>query len=243
MAFCPVLTAGNGSYIELIKFFQDLTGDKEVLISTAPPVLVCDPSSLTHAAYGDDLSKLTLEVLRALWAPGTFSTLVRAKQMLDMFIVEMSRSQASDISGSFCTQGDIRALTMDLYGNLLSCQNFKADDSRPDGSRHGYGHIRDIISHGLISKPAAATWDNRPDKACANCPVLFWCRGGCPFAEEPWRTEECKIKFAHRLGILAYALFIISGYLLERVEGDFKYNGYKMLNLRQGEAYAQSCIR
>jgi radical SAM protein with 4Fe4S-binding SPASM domain len=122
---------------------------------------------------------------------------------------------------------------VDLNGNILTCQNFHANDNTPLGNKHSYGYIADLlVNKGYPAPPPFLTWYNRSDCDCDDCPVIFWCRGGCPYNDPAWHEAECRSKYAYHLAVLAYCLFRIYGCLLTHIEGDFKFKDTKQLNLQ-----------
>jgi uncharacterized protein len=227
--FSCVMTDANNSYQALLQHLQEMTGDEQVQILEARPLVPHFEQGLAHMPDKEDLQKHTVDLLSCLLAGWGRNYRVFADKVRS-FMVHLSGNLPMDAGP--CFSDKFSTLITDLEGNMLSCQNFLARDITPLGDSHGYGRIRDLLDVNLFPAPARfLSWHNRQDCNCKNCPVLHFCRGGCPYNDPAWHEAECRSKYAHFLALLAYSLFEISGCLLTHIEGDFKFRDTNELNL------------
>jgi radical SAM protein with 4Fe4S-binding SPASM domain len=109
--------------------------------------------------------------------------------------------------------------SVDLMGNILSCQNEDVNTTTEGGESHLRGTVFDW---GNLTSPSVGTWQTREE--CKKCPVLLFCQNKCPNMPERLHPYACKQYFAHYVALLTVALHKITGALLTRIEGDFLYN-------------------
>lgn len=112
-----------------------------------------------------------------------------------------------------CPATNENIYTVDLNGDLFTCQSFTTKESD-----HCYGNIYKDSS---TFKPVAPkTYKNRIE--CVNCPVLYFCRGGCPHYDGPYREYNCKAYFCKWLPFLSLAITILTnGLLVNSIEGNY----------------------
>ena len=112
-----------------------------------------------------------------------------------------------------CPATNKNIYTVDLSGDLFTCQSFTTKESK-----HCYGNIYNDPS---TFKPIAPiTYKNRIE--CVNCPVLYFCRGGCPHYNGQYREYNCKAYFCKWLPFLSLAVTILTnGFLVNSIEGNY----------------------
>ena len=100
-------------------------------------------------------------------------------------------------------------IAVDLLGNVMTCQNTGGI------GKHRLGHVRSLDK---VELTTATHWSLKQE--CQSCPVLQLCKGSCMYLEGEQWAASCNSEFALNKGILAGALFFITGMMLERIEGE-----------------------
>lgn len=108
------------------------------------------------------------------------------------------------------------SLVCDLYGNIIPCQNYTVQ-SVVRGMSAKMGHISDMDN---IIHPKYIKLNQKQTK-CMTCPVVPMCMGGCPLNEHSYLSDECKSNFVFYMGMLAYVIYLMTGMLVESVDGEF----------------------
>lgn len=124
-----------------------------------------------------------------------------------------------DPTKSRCFATSKNILVLDVDGNVLPCQSYTATHVTPDGDSVVYGNISDMSK---LTYPKIQTALTR-SKDCLKCPIVAQCAGGCPFsAEHPeYHETECGIKFHHYMGLLTYAIYVLTDKIMTKCYGDF----------------------
>jgi sulfatase maturation enzyme AslB (radical SAM superfamily) len=55
---------------------------------------------------------------------------------------------------------------------------------------------------------------------CENCPVIFFCRGGCPL-NVAFKEDECRVKFNFYIQVLQFAVYKLTGSIPTHIDGEF----------------------
>lgn len=102
---------------------------------------------------------------------------------------------------------------------LLACQNISLEFAN---SKNGGGlHISDLVDgdHDILSIKG---WQGRNE--CENCPVLFFCRGGCHQTPDNLRQAMCDCSYSDYIPIWAYTLELLTGFLPYYIDSDLPDN-------------------
>lgn len=103
---------------------------------------------------------------------------------------------------SHCISSDDQVLSVDIWGNVLSCQNRPADGFR-------IGTLKDFDS---IRNAMFTHWTLREN--CKRCPVLPSCKGGCPDLSNMGFDRCCTNEFAYNAAIFRLAWWYLTGTIL-----------------------------
>jgi uncharacterized protein len=229
--FSCVMTSANSPAQTLLQHLQNMTQDQNVQIGEARPLTPYSSRGAASMARPGNLKKHTAEVLSCLLQDGE-KNFEGWRSHICEFMMQLSGWDPL-LGASVCHSDKFSTLTVDLHGHILTCQNFEAKQLTPRGQPHAYAHLRDLLdSTHFPEPPQAVRWNNRGDASCHNCPVLTFCRGGCPYNEPAWHEAECRSVYAHYMAFLAYSVYKITGCLLTNIEGDFKFGQTQQLNLQ-----------
>lgn len=127
------------------------------------------------------------------------------------FIDSLKRRRPSSSLGQKCGMDRPDQLSVDLRGNVTTCQNVGA------GGKHGIGHVSDMAA---VRLDTSLHWSKRPN--CGSCPVLQLCSGACMYNEGEDFNQSCENEFQFNSAIMAGALYWATGKLMVEIEGDIK---------------------
>ena len=106
-------------------------------------------------------------------------------------------------------------LTVDLMGNVLTCQNTSAASRAPNGEPHGAGTIENLYA---IEINTSVHFMNRDH--CSGCPVVQSCRGGCMFLTGDLFDASCDNTFTDHVAYFAAAVEALTGYVPIYIEDE-----------------------
>ncbi|MEJ8474446.1 radical SAM/SPASM domain-containing protein [Roseibium algae] len=123
----------------------------------------------------------------------------------------LSNRRPSSALGQRCGMDREENIAVDLLGNVTTCQNTASR------GKHRLGHM---MSLDKVKLDTSWHWAGRDE--CGSCPVLQQCAGGCMYLEKNsgnW-AASCNTEFHFRTGVLAGALYHLTGGVLEHIGGD-----------------------
>ena len=138
-------------------------------------------------------------------------------QKLAMFNNSIKDRKPSSSLTQKCGMDDPSIVSIDLNGNVTTCQNVSASSTNPAGIDHKMGSMEDMAN---LPIKAGTHWSDRPE--CVGCPVLQLCQGACLFlspGSEEWGIT-CENAYSDNVVWLALSLFDLTGNYLCRIEGD-----------------------
>lgn len=110
--------------------------------------------------------------------------------------------------GQKCGMDREDVLSIDLRGNVITCQNVSAAETAGNGESHLGGHITNMDA---VEIKTATHWRNRKD--CSSCPVVQVCQGSCMYLQgENWETS-CDNSYSDCVALWALAFEKITGYV------------------------------
>lgn len=214
--FClnPVFSKENYSHKKVNEYFYDIF-HKYIRLGELSPVQVVGDKIYDQRIPEDQLlvyAKETYQYLLDALSNGTNSGYQQTLEGVCKFIYNVF----SDYFVAYdhgCPATNENIYTVDLNGDLFTCQSFTTKESD-----HCYGNVYNDTS---TFKPIApTTYKNRIE--CVNCPVLYFCRGGCPHYNGQYREYNCRAYFCKWLPFLSLAITILTnGLLVNSIEGNY----------------------
>ena len=106
-------------------------------------------------------------------------------------------------------------MSIDLRGNVITCQNVSAVETSMNGESHFGGTIMDMDN---VSIKTATHWQNRA--GCASCPTLHICKGSCMFLAGDFWEVSCNNAYSDTVPYLALAIEKITGCIPVLIKGE-----------------------
>ncbi|WKZ86358.1 radical SAM protein [Ralstonia pickettii] len=211
MSFNCVLTTNNMSLDAVRKFVAARLGVDPMLVPIQTEEFLGaydDGGASLSVANDDDMIRVTHTVFgEAALGQSVLVPIVRKK--LTGFTNTIASSKPSRAVGQKCGVDRPDSLSVDLKGNVLTCQNTAAE------TKHGLGSI-DALDK--VRFTTGWHWSER--EGCSTCPVLHLCGGSCLFLEGDMFAKSCDNSFAYNLGLFAAALYAVTqGMVLQEIRG------------------------
>lgn len=122
------------------------------------------------------------------------------------FIDAIKKGVRSDTLGQKCGMDKKENLSIDLNGNVLTCQNVSTVSVNPSGISHHLGTVDNLKD---IEVKTGTHWSDREE--CPNCPVLHICKGACFFLAGPLWETTCNNAFSDNLPIFVATIEVLTG--------------------------------
>lgn len=194
--FNAVITTANMHIKKLMDFFTDKIG-YTVTVNLEGAVNAYDGAqnvSFNQAQH----SRMSREVHDRIM-DGTALDVPQLRKSMDMFFSSLQYGYTQRSSGQKCNMDAEDFITVDLAGNVLTCQNTGAKDHKI-GSIHDFSNIRlDTAIH------FSHRW------YCHGCPVLHLCYGSCMYLTGQEFDISCDNSYWFNLAIMFAAIEIVTG--------------------------------
>lgn len=106
-------------------------------------------------------------------------------------------------------------IAIDMFGNVITCQNVSSVAMAPNGTSHHLGTIDKLEEVKLHS---ATHWTSRPH--CQSCPVVQVCSGNCMFLQGDNWYKSCDSAYSDNIVILSCAILQLTGYVPVLIDND-----------------------
>jgi uncharacterized protein len=121
------------------------------------------------------------------------------------------------------------SIAVDLYGNVLTCQNVSAASTSPNGESHLIGKLDNLEG---VAMKTATHWSKREE--CSSCPVLQLCQGSCMFLHGPLWDAGCDASYSDNIPFFAAGLEYLTGCKPVYIEGEFRKSRKDIFGLVHG---------
>lgn len=113
-----------------------------------------------------------------------------------------------------CFASSDNVLTVDLRGNILTCQNFEASSKGENGETYCLGNIFGGMER---RRPNLRALKKRQQTRCLHCPARQICKGGCPYWPAKYVDYNCRASLAQAMPVLGIAMHMLTGDVLTRI--------------------------
>jgi uncharacterized protein len=215
ISFNSILTVKNNSRLSILKFFQKALGDKTVKIGEGAVLDVYSSGGQSLSFYDyQDMIQFRRNALGDIdQLPRDQVHIVESK--IISFISSVVNSRNWGTLGQKCGMDQHDSLAIDVYGNVLTCQNVSADSKAFNSMSHKIGHISKLDD---VVLNTGTHWSLRG--GCQKCPVLHLCGGSCFMLEGANWQASCDNAYNDNIVFFMYAFEILTGYLPYYIEGD-----------------------
>lgn len=206
MSINPMIHADNPDREAVQEWIKEAIGDPEVILGEGAVIEVYDEGAKENAlkTLEDQLKIRNL----------TYDHLVNHKidnygvvhnRMNEWFNV-LSNGRNVDTLPMKCGMDQPESITIDLAGNVLTCQNVSSVANAPNGESHCGGTIENIPA---VEIKTSVHFQNRDH--CSGCPVVQSCKGGCMYLVDDLFYASCNNTYSDHIPFLASAVELMTG--------------------------------
>jgi uncharacterized protein len=127
----------------------------------------------------------------------------------------MRHGRMLDSVGMKCGMDGADTLTVDLLGNVITCQNTSTVSKAPNGKPHKAGNIDNFYA---IEIKTSVHFMNRAH--CHGCPVVQTCKGGCMYLTGDLFYASCNNTYTDHIPYFAAAVEALTGYVPIYIEDE-----------------------
>lgn len=208
ITFNSMLNAKNMSRKEIHDWFVNLTGDPDVILGEGGLVDAYDED-------GDDLALQTNQE-HFEFRKRAFVDFYNHKKngfymvarKIDGFTDNVLSQRNIKYVGQKCGMDDENTISIDLLGNVITCQNVTAAQTSMNGESHLAGTLD---NYDEVRVKTSTHWSKRDH--CSECPVVHLCRGACMFLEGKYWETSCANSYSDNITLFALSFFAMTGYI------------------------------
>jgi uncharacterized protein len=206
-SFNSMLNSKNQSRKEIYDWFVNLTGDENVILGEGSMVDAYDEegisySLITKQEHFDFRQRAFGELYGTEGQIGFRAQLGK----IDDFVTGVLTHRESKYLGQKCGMDDEHTLSVDLRGNIMTCQNVSSLEISKNGESHHGGNLEDYAK---VELKSVTHWSNR--KECPECPVLHVCKGACMFLDEKFWDVSCANAYSDNVALFAAGFTVMTG--------------------------------
>lgn len=124
------------------------------------------------------------------------------------FIDALKNRKPIETLGQKCGMDREDSISVDLDGNVTTCQNTGGQ------GEHKIGHVDQYDD---ITLNTATHFSFREE--CMECPLVQLCKGSCMFLEKDFFAQSCWNEYYYNIGILKAAMYHLTGMMLIGING------------------------
>jgi uncharacterized protein len=198
----------NADRAVISRWLSEKFEDPDIIIGEGAIIEVYDRDGkdVSPATLQDHLDLRTAS-LRNIRARADRAFMVSRMRMGE-WLGTMQHGRMLDSLGMKCGMDQSDMLTLDLLGNVLTCQNVSKASAAPNGEAHCGGSIDKIEA---VEIKTSVHFMNRSH--CHGCPVVQVCKGGCMYLTGDLFYSSCNNTYTDHIPYFAAAVEALTGYL------------------------------
>ena len=216
-SFNAMLNSKNQSRKEIYDWFVNLTGDENVMLGEGSLVDAYDDegisnSLITKKEHFDFRQRAFGELYST---QGQIGFLGQLGKINDFNVAILTHREAKFL-GQKCGMDDEHTISVDLRGNVMTCQNVSSLEISKNGESHHGGNLDDYSN---VELKSVTHWSKR--KECPECPVLHLCKGACMFLDEKFWDISCANAYSDNVALFAASITMLTnGYIPTLIKSD-----------------------
>jgi uncharacterized protein len=216
-SFNAMMNSKNKSRKEVYDWFVNFTGDKDVILGEGNIVDAYDEDGYNNSLQSlkEHFEYRQRNFVDIFNSDGHIGFLGQLDKV-NGFIQDVLTHKKSVYLGQKCGMDDERVISVDLRGNVITCQNVSAVETGMNGESHLGGNLDDYDN---VQIKTATHWSNR--EKCTDCPVLHICKGSCMFLQDKYWDISCDNAYTDNIVHFALAFTkITDGYIPTFIKND-----------------------
>ena len=215
MSVGAMIHAQNYDRAKVAAWLIEKFDDADIVIGEGSFIDVYDATTMMNCPSSDrehvEIRKVALDNIRRK-ADRNFIT---SRQRMSEWLTTMIEGRMLASLGMKCGMDQADTLTVDLAGNVLTCQNTSSVAFAPNGQPHRSGSIEAIDD---VQVRTSTHFAYR--RTCLNCPVVQVCKGGCMYLEGKLFEKSCENMYTDHVPYLAAAVEALTGLEVVYIEDE-----------------------
>lgn len=217
ISFNSMMNSKNLSRKAVYEWFVNLTGDKNVQLGEGGIVDAYDEDGITNSLQTkqEHFNYRRISFTDLFTTEGKIGFVGQLEKIDQLTRSVLSHSNAKYL-GQKCGMDSENVLSVDLRGNVITCQNVSALETSKNGEPHLSGSLKDYEN---VSITTSTHWSNR--KECSSCPVLHICKGACMFLDKKFWDISCANAYSDNVALFSLSFAkMTNGYIPTLIKGD-----------------------
>ncbi len=207
ISFNAMLASKNISRKDIHAWFIKFTGDPDVQLGEGGFVDAYDQDGIDNSLETkQDHFAFRRTAFNDIFSTDGYIGFNGILGKIDAFTNDILKHNEAKYLNQKCGMDDESTISIDLRGNVITCQNTSAIEVSNNGESHLGGNLADFDNVELRS---ATHWSNRPN--CSDCPVLHICRGACMYLDGKYWESTCNNAFSDAIPLFALSIEKITG--------------------------------
>lgn len=216
-SFNSMLNSKNQSRKEIHDWFVNFTGDENVRLGEGSIVDAYDEDGLVNSLITKkEHFEFRQRAFGEIYASGGNIGFMSPLGKIDGFMRSVLSHKDAKYLGQKCGMDDEHTISVDLRGNVMTCQNVSSIETSMNGESHGGGNLDDYDN---VELKSVTHWSKR--KECSECPVLHLCKGACMFLDGKFWEVSCANAYSDNVALFAAAFVVMTnGYIPTIIKND-----------------------
>lgn len=216
ISFNSMLSKNQMSRKAIFDWFVEFTGDPKVVLSEGTIIEAYDEGGVANSLITDEdhfMFRQTgfNDIYSNMGNIGFQAVVGKINELTQLILTQTSIIGA----GMKCGMDRPDIISVDLKGNVITCQNVSSVAIAPNGKPHLGGTLADISN---VKIETSKHWSDRD--TCTSCPVVALCKGACMFLEGHLWETTCNNSFSDNVALFALALERITGFIPVYIDAD-----------------------
>jgi len=216
-SFNSMMNSKNQSRKEIHDWFVNLTGDENVILGEGGMVDAYDEEGIINSlSTKKEHFEYRQKSFGELYANNGNIGFIGVLGKINNFVHDVLTHKESKYLNQKCGMDDKNTISVDLRGNVMTCQNVSALETSKNGESHHGGTLDDYEN---VELKSVTHWSNR--KECPKCPVLHICKGACMFLDKKFWDISCANAYSDNVPLFAAAFTLMTnGYVPTLIMND-----------------------
>jgi uncharacterized protein len=210
-----MIHAHNPDRAEVAAWMREKLQDPDVNIGEGAIIEVYDEGAKQDSPRTHDQRQMLRQTSFRNIRHGADSNFSITGLRMTEWLDTMQHGRMLDSVGMRCGMDREDTLTVDLMGNVITCQNTSIASKAPNGEPHKAGNIGDLSA---VEIRTSVHFMNRAH--CHGCPVVQTCKGGCMFLTGDLFDASCENTYTDHIPYFAAAVEALTGYVPIYVEDE-----------------------
>ena len=197
ISFNSMLSKNNQSRKAIHEWFINLTGNENIVLGEGTLVDAYDEDGITNSLIThQDHFNFRRNTFKEIYANDGYIGFQAIIDKIDNFTRAILSQTPAKYLGQKCGMDNEHVLAVDLKGNVITCQNVSAAETRKNGEPHLSGSLDDYAN------------------------VLHLCKGACMFLDNKFWDISCSNAYSDNVALFAASIYKMTGYIPTLIKGD-----------------------